>query len=260
MRHQQNRFAAAPELRELVETLVREPFVANRQDLVHQEHVGVDVNCHREPEPHVHAGRVGLHRRVDELFQLGELHDLVEPTLDVALRQAEHDAVDEHVLAAGDFRMKAGAELDERRDAAVDAHDAAGRLRDACDELQRRALARSVPADDAVGRSLRHGERDVGERRKRLARLQVAHEAALQQRALERRELTAGVAAIDLRDVRQRDRWSHRRYDTERRENTETINHRDTETQRRLHANTLGTPVNADRFGGRPAQPAGMRA
>src|SRR5205807_4435104 len=168
-----------------------------------------------------------------------ELDDLVEPLLNLPFGEAEHDAVDEHVLAAGDFRMKAGAELDERRDAAVDAHDAAGRLRDAGDELQRRALARSVPADDAVGRPLRHGERDVGERRKRLARLQVAHEAALQQRALERRELTAGVAAVDLRDVRQLDRRGHREYDTydtECTENTETINHRDTETQRRWSA------------------------
>ena len=122
-------------------------------------------------------------------------------SLDLALGQAEHDAVDEDVLAAGDLGMKAGAELDQRGDAAVDAHRAARRLGDAGDELQRGALARSVAADDAVGRSLRHRERHVGERRERLARLQVAQDAALQQRALERRELPAAVAAVDLRDV-----------------------------------------------------------
>ena len=43
-------------------------------------------------------------------------------SLDLALRQAEHDAVDEDVLAAGDLRMEAGAELDQRRDPPVDAH------------------------------------------------------------------------------------------------------------------------------------------
>ena len=78
---------------------------------------------------------------------------------------------------------------------------AAGRLGDAGDELQRRALARSVAADDAEGRALRHRERHVGQRRERLARLQVAQDAALQQRALQRRELPAAVAAVDLRDV-----------------------------------------------------------
>ena len=48
--------------------------------------------------------------------QLGELDDLVEALLNLALRHAEHDAVDEDVLAAGDLGMKAGAELDQRRD------------------------------------------------------------------------------------------------------------------------------------------------
>ena len=74
------------------------------------------------PRPHVHAGRVGLHRRVDELAQLREVDDLVEAILDLALREPEHDAVDEDVLAAGDLRMKSGAELDQRGDAAVDLH------------------------------------------------------------------------------------------------------------------------------------------
>ncbi len=78
---------------------------------------------------------------------------------------------------------------------------AAGRLGDAGDQLQRGALARAVAADHAVGRALRHGERHVGQRRKRLARLQIAQDAALQQRALQRRELPAAVAAVDLRDV-----------------------------------------------------------
>ena len=40
--------------------------------------------------------------------------------------------------------MEAGAELDERRDAAVDADGAAGRLGDAGHELERGALARAV--------------------------------------------------------------------------------------------------------------------
>ena len=97
-------------------------------------------------------GRVGLDRRVDELAQLGEVDDLVEALLHLALCQAKHDAVDEDVLAAGDLGMEAGTELDQRGDAAVDAHRAARRLGDAGDQLQRGALARSVPADDAVRR------------------------------------------------------------------------------------------------------------
>ena len=72
-----------------------------------------------EPEPHVHAGRVGLDRRVDEVLELGKRDDLVEAVGDLALGEPEHHAVDEDVLAAGDLGMKAGAQLDERRHAAA---------------------------------------------------------------------------------------------------------------------------------------------
>ena len=43
------------ELSELVEALVRERLVADREHLVDQQHLGVDVDRDREPEPHVHA-------------------------------------------------------------------------------------------------------------------------------------------------------------------------------------------------------------
>ena len=79
------------------------------------------MDCDGEPQAHVHAGRVRLHRRVDELPELGELDDLVEPPRHLFLRQPEHDAVDEDVLAPGDLGVEAGAELDECRDPAVDA-------------------------------------------------------------------------------------------------------------------------------------------
>ena len=69
--------------RELVEALVREALVADGQHLVDEQHVGIDVDRDREAEPHVHAGRIGLHRRVDELAQLGEVDDLVEALLDL---------------------------------------------------------------------------------------------------------------------------------------------------------------------------------
>ena len=85
MGDQEDRLAAAPELAELVEALVREAFVADGEHLVDEQHVGIDVDGDGEAEPHVHAGRIGLDRRVDELPQLGEVDDLVEALLDLAL-------------------------------------------------------------------------------------------------------------------------------------------------------------------------------
>ena len=85
MRHEQDRLAAPLELGELVEALVGEAFVADGEHFVDEQDVGIDVDRDGEAEAHVHAGRVGLHRRIDEVLHLGELDDLVEPLRDLAL-------------------------------------------------------------------------------------------------------------------------------------------------------------------------------
>ncbi len=171
VRHEQNRLPETTELREFVEALVRESLVADREDFVYEQHVGIDVDRHRKPEPHVHAGGVGLDRCVDEFRELGEVHDVIEPILNLPFREAEHDPVDEDVLATRNLGVKSRAELDQRRHAAVHAHDAAGPLRDPRDELQRRALPRSISANDTEGRALRDEERHVVQRGEDLARL-----------------------------------------------------------------------------------------
>ena len=60
--------------------------------------------------------------------------------------------------------MKAGADLKQRRDAAADADLAAGRLGDAAQDLEQRALPRPVAADDAENLARLDGEGDVLER------------------------------------------------------------------------------------------------
>ena len=102
MRDKEDRLAATPELGKLVEALVGEAFVSHGQHFVDKQDVRIDVHGDGEPEAHVHARRVRLHRRVDERRELGKLDNLVEPPLNLGLRQAEHDAVDEDVLTPGD--------------------------------------------------------------------------------------------------------------------------------------------------------------
>src|SRR5204862_2084110 len=107
------------------------------------------------------------------------------------LGQTDHYAVVEHYLSAGYFRMETGAELDHRRDPPVDLDGSFRRLGDAGDQLQQRALAGSVPADDPERAPLRHGEGDVVQRREPLVGGEILDQAARQQRALQRRELLA---------------------------------------------------------------------
>src|SRR5262249_31998476 len=71
------------------------------------------------------------------------------------------------VLAAGELGMKSCAELDERHDAAGDAHAPAGRPRDARDQLQQRRLAGAVRSDDAEAGTLGDVEADIFQREDR---------------------------------------------------------------------------------------------
>src|SRR5580765_4578699 len=122
MGHQQNGAAATAEFGELIETFVRERFVPDGKHFVHEQNIWVDIDRDRKSETHVHAGRVGLHRRVDEFIELCKPDDLVEAAGDFAAAETEHQSIDVYVLAAGDLRMKSRAELDERRHTSVDAN------------------------------------------------------------------------------------------------------------------------------------------
>ena len=100
VRDEHDRPAALLELRDPTEALALELLVADGEDLVEQQHVGVDVRGDREAEPHVHPRRVGAHRQVDVVADARELHDLVHPLADLGARQAVQRAVQEDVLAA----------------------------------------------------------------------------------------------------------------------------------------------------------------
>ena len=57
-----------------------EGHVADREDLVDQQDVGVHVRGDRVRETRLHPGAIGLHRRVDEVAELREIDGRVEHT------------------------------------------------------------------------------------------------------------------------------------------------------------------------------------
>ena len=62
----------------LAQRLALEGGVADREHLVDEQDLGLEVGGDGEGEPHLHAARVALDRRVEEALDLGELDDLVE--------------------------------------------------------------------------------------------------------------------------------------------------------------------------------------
>ena len=158
-----HRPAGSGHLADLAETFLLEPDIANGEDLVDDQDLGLEVRRHGEGHPHVHADRVVLDRRVDEALELGEGDDLVDLAADLASGHAEDGAVQVDVLESGQFGMEAGADLEQRADPALQQDLAARRLGDAGDDLEQGRLSCTVAPDQAEHRALgdvgssRHG-------------------------------------------------------------------------------------------------------
>ncbi len=116
-----------------------------------------------EGEARVHAGRIALHGGVDEALHAREGHDLVELPRDLGSPHPENGAVERDVLAPCQFRVKSGADLEQRSDTADDGRVPLRGLGDAREDLQERALARAIAPDDAERLTLVELEGDVVE-------------------------------------------------------------------------------------------------
>src|SRR5262249_55634461 len=130
-------------------TLLPEEDVADREHLVDHQHVAVEEGEHRETEPRAHSRRIELHGLVDVLPDLGELEDVVEPRAQIRWLLAEKLPAVEDVLRAREMRVEARAELEQREHLAHGLVPSRRGVQDPGQDLQERALASAVSADEA---------------------------------------------------------------------------------------------------------------
>ncbi len=158
VRHEQHGPSPATQILHRADAFLLERGVANRQHLIDDEHVGLEVRGHREAKPQAHAARITLDGRVDETLHARELDDRIEFDIDLLLLHPEDGAVQVDVLAPGQFLVKPGADLQKRRDATPRAYPARGGVGDFREYFEERALAGTVAADDADDLPLVHLE------------------------------------------------------------------------------------------------------
>src|SRR5437016_623661 len=103
----------------------------------------------REGEPHVHSAGITLDRGIDERFNLGEVDDLVELPLDFRILHSQNAAVEVDVLTPRQIGVKTGSHLDQGAETAIDPHEARVGTKDARQDLEERALTRTVGTNDA---------------------------------------------------------------------------------------------------------------
>ena len=84
MADEQHRAAfAGGHLAHLAQAFLLKLGVADRQHLVDDQDLRLQMRRDREGEPHIHAAGIALDRRVEELLDLGEGDDLVELASDL---------------------------------------------------------------------------------------------------------------------------------------------------------------------------------
>src|SRR5262249_34943909 len=115
---------------------------------------------------HIHSATVMLYRGIQEFLDFGEGHDLVKFLSNFALRHPKDGAIEEDILAPGQLRVKASADLQEARDPPAQQNAPLGRLCDAAEDLEQSALAGPVAPDDADDLGLFNVEAHVLERPK----------------------------------------------------------------------------------------------
>ena len=84
VRDEEHRAAVRAEVLHAPEAATLELRVPDGEHLVDEQDLRLEVRGHREREPHVHAARVALHRRVEEALDARELDRCRGASLDLA--------------------------------------------------------------------------------------------------------------------------------------------------------------------------------
>src|SRR5215213_1197557 len=153
------------------QALLLERQVTDREDLVDDQDLRLQVRRDREGEPQLHSARIALDGSVHEGAHIGELDDLLEATLDLLALHVEHRAVQEDVLAPGQLRVEACPHLQESPYPAAEVRLPLGRRGDPREDLEERALPGTVVADDPQRLAPLELEVDVAEGPELLLRL-----------------------------------------------------------------------------------------
>ena len=136
MGDEHDRLLRGAELADLGEAFVLEVLVPDREHLVDEKDVRLEVHRDREPEAHVHAARVRLHGGVEEAADVGKLLDRGHGPVHLLPREAEERAIEIRVFAAAEIGVESGTDLEQCGDPTVHLVRPGRRLRGPGEELE----------------------------------------------------------------------------------------------------------------------------
>src|SRR5438046_691390 len=94
------KYRAAPTryILHLAQTFLLETRVPNRQYLIHDENLRLQMSRDRERESNIHSTAVALHRCIEELFYLSKSDDLVKAFGDIVSGHAKNRPIEIYIL------------------------------------------------------------------------------------------------------------------------------------------------------------------
>ena len=152
----QNCLALLLEFFELPITLCLEKDVPDRQCLIDNQNLRIDIDRHSKSQPHKHTAGVRLDRLVHKVADIGKVQNILQSRIDLFLGKADHRPLQIDVLHARIFHVKSCAKLEQRGNPTVHDHLSGRRIQHAGDNLQDRRLPGSVRTDDPNCLTLRH--------------------------------------------------------------------------------------------------------
>ena len=199
MAHKQHGYVAGIyEALDAALALLLEKHVAHRERLVDDEDVGLHHGGDGERDTRHHTRGVVLHGHVEEVAQLGEVHNLVKVFFHELLGVTQKRTVEEDVLTRGELEVETSAQLNEGRDVTTNCHGALRGLEHAGNDLEHGGFTGTVGSHQADDLALLNLEAHVLQSMELLEKQLVAHE--LDEVLLEGVELLAGHVE-DHRDV-----------------------------------------------------------
>ena len=203
VRDEQDRAPFALEALHPLETLALERLVTDREHLVDEEDVGIDVHGDREPEPDVHTRRVVPHLHVDELLEPANATISSNTELMSRFERPRIEAFMKMFSRPVSSGWKPAPSSSNAASRPRDDLTLVG-LEDPGDALEQRRLARPVVTEDPDRRALLDLDVDVVERDEVLER-----DAPEVDHPLLQRRVVLVVEAEVLRDVTDLDRGGH---------------------------------------------------
>ena len=146
------------------QTFFLETCVADGKDFIKNENFRLQMGGDTEGETDIHAGRVPFYRSVYEVFDLGEVNNLVEFLPDFLLAHPQDRAVEKNVFPTGQLRVKPGSHLQKACYPPPDLDIPPGWRRDLGEDLEKCGLSRAVTADDAENITLLDFKGDIFQR------------------------------------------------------------------------------------------------